>query len=372
MDTIQLEKEYYSVFRNRKFSFEDEKGFKYTLMVIDVLFNKVYDNKRATKNRKKYKRTTRQLRDILYKDGFYLDGNHYVRYKRSAASSRVGKCLFIREELLKGMEKWGNCGITPQKKDYVAFEAYKALSLSSIISTMNIPIEHILFVEDQKSPFKDNVIVVKKNGEGGLFAEEKEFDIDNDIWDGESLLDESLFTGAFKDKHMLLLRNKFFKSCAFKTRIKKWFKDNGIKSVEELKNSKCFTLAESIEDIDLITTPNSLKYLKFVGGLTEKNIKSWADCVDGNFGVVKYDKRTKFFDGRMVQSSYQYLNTIQLSEEDVNSLLVRHGEFISSVRNNPSLMKYYFTNLTNREKVDFNEEDEEVVDYLLSIKEFLY
>lgn len=54
---------------------------------------------------------------------------------------------------------------------------------------------------------------------GALVATTKETTIENDIWDGESLLDESLFSGNYTDKHMLLLRNKFFKSCAFRTKL---------------------------------------------------------------------------------------------------------------------------------------------------------
>ncbi|MBR2293399.1 MAG: hypothetical protein IKA44_03725 [Clostridia bacterium] len=34
--------------------------------------------------------------------GFDIDGIHYVRYKRSAGSSRDGRCLFIAESNLVG------------------------------------------------------------------------------------------------------------------------------------------------------------------------------------------------------------------------------------------------------------------------------
>lgn len=80
--------------------------------------------------------------------------------------------------------------------------------------------------------------------DGKLSAEQKSVQITNEIWDGESLLDESLFTGNYADKHMLLLRNKFFKSCAFRTRLQKWFKDKNI-TLESLKDG-CF-----IENTDI-------------------------------------------------------------------------------------------------------------------------
>ena len=58
-----------------------------------------------------------QIREELYKNGFYCDGVHYVRYKRSSGSARVGKCLFIDEKLYPSMHRYDMCGIKidPQK-----------------------------------------------------------------------------------------------------------------------------------------------------------------------------------------------------------------------------------------------------------------
>ena len=96
-----------------------------------------------------------------------------------------------------------------------------------------------------------------------------------------------MFAGNYADKHMLLLRNKFFKSCAFRTKLQKWFADKQI-TLDDLKARGFFTLAEDIREIVMVTTPDSLKYLKFAGGLSEKNIKQWATHTDGTFGVVKW------------------------------------------------------------------------------------
>ena len=41
------------------------------------------------------------IREELYENGFLCDGIKYVRFKRSAGSSRVGKCLFIDERLYR-------------------------------------------------------------------------------------------------------------------------------------------------------------------------------------------------------------------------------------------------------------------------------
>lgn len=215
LDLIELEKCYEKKCR-KKFYFEDEYKNKYTLAVINLKFTYNY----KSENDKKETKNLKELRDHFYEQGFNLGGVHYVRYKRSSGSSRQGKCLFINEKLLKHMSEWGECGLKPTE-DLASWEAYKSLSLSSLKDVIIIPLNGILFIPDCKSEFLEEVVCVEEKD--GLQATAKETLITNDIWDGESLLDESLFTGDYATKHMLLLRNKFFKSCGFKTGLQNGF-----------------------------------------------------------------------------------------------------------------------------------------------------
>lgn len=342
LDLIEMEKAYKRICR-KKFSFRDKFGNDYTLAVVNVKFNFIH----RSENGKTVK--IRQLREYFYENGFYIDGIHYVRYKRSAGSSREGKCLFIDERLYKAMAKWSECGLKP-KTDLASWESYKALSLSSLKGMVNIPLECILFVPDYKSTFTDEVVSVEMQ-DGALTAAHKQTEISNDIWDGESLLDESVFRGNYADKHMLLLRNKFFKSCAFRTKLQKWFQDKNI-TLEELKSRGFVTFATDINKIVMVTTPNSLKYLKFAGGFTERNIRKWIENINDTFGVVKWDKSTRFFHGKMVQSSYQLLNTLGLTETQAAELLKPSIDYISLLRKDVDFMRYHFTDAFAREKDD--------------------
>lgn len=342
LDLIELEKAYKRICR-KKFSFRDKFGNDYTLAVVNVKFNFIH----RSENGKIVK--IRQLREYFYENGFHIDGIHYVRYKRSAGSSREGKCLFIDERLYKAMAKWSECGLKP-KMNLASWESYKALSLSSIKGTVKFPLEGILFVPDYKSTFTDEVISVEVQ-DGTLTSAHKQTEITNDIWDGESLLDESVFRGNYADKHMLLLRNKFFKSCAFRTNLQKWFQDKNI-TLKELKSRGFVTFATDINQIVMVTTPNSLKYLKFAGGFTERNIRNWMENINDTFGVVKWDKSTRFFHGKMVQSSYQLLNTLGLTETQAAELLQPSIDYISLLRKDVDFMRYHFTDAFAREKDD--------------------
>ena len=273
------------------------------------------------------------LRNYLYKNGFVCDGTRYVRYKRSSGSSRVGKCLFVNSAVAPRMEKWDKCGLTVaegQKIDLAAWEAYIALPLSSLIDAIEIYPEEILVVPDYESVFEEDVIAVDAP-DGKLVSQRKRTTIKNSIWDGQSLLDSSMFFN-YQDKGMLVLRNRFFKTCAFNTNIQQWFADNEIYSVSQLKG---FTLAEDVSQIKLITTPNSIKYLKF------GSIEKWLANIDSVYGIVKHEKATPYFDGRMVQTHYQLINTMQMSFDDVNALLKPSLDYLSLLRSDVDVLRHH-------------------------------
>lgn len=278
-------------------------------------------------------KTNAQLRTELYKNGFICNGIKYCRMKRSAGSARVGKCLFINEALFKPLLKFSSGGIkvkNGQEIDLAAYEGYVALTSSSIIDTLPIKPENILLIDDYDSVFKEDVIETHDE-DGRLKTTEGNREIANTIWDGQSLMDISLF-GDYSEYGMVLLRNLMFKSCCFNCNIQQWFKDNNITDVSQL-NGK--TRATKIEDVKLITTPNSIKYLKF------DTWDNWLNNLYPSFGVVKHDKKTHFFGGRLVQTHYQLLNTLQLSKDEVNDFLQPSLEFAQMLRDRPEVVRYY-------------------------------
>lgn len=77
------------------------------------------------------------------------------------------------------MDKWSCCGLKAQP-DLALWESYKALSLSSIKGTVEIPLNGILFVPDYKSTFTDVVVSVELK-DRKLTAEQKQTEITNII-----------------------------------------------------------------------------------------------------------------------------------------------------------------------------------------------
>ena len=306
--------------------------------------------------KKEYKRSKKdipsavkceEIREHLYVNGFDIDGIHYVRYKRSAGSSRAGKCLFIAEPLYQDMMNWSACGLSADNvSDQASWQAYIALTLSSIESTIKLPKKAILIIPDKVSKFKTNAVCVKEDAEQGLVAIEEKTEIKNVIWDGEALLDVSVFEeNDYADKGMMLLRNRFFKTCAFNTNLQEWFADNGITEIRQLAG---YTTARKVEDIKLVITESSLKYLKFMPKDMKLGdaFKSWLDAVyegkaTSSFGVVKTDKKPLHMFGNMAYTNYQLINTINAAPEQIAKFIAPTLDYLGKIQSNPMFLRYY-------------------------------
>ena len=307
--------------------------------LLPSYFTYIYDTEKMTytylltKTIKTVK-SAKWLREWCYENGFICNGIHYCRFKRSSGSARVGKCLFIDKRLYPDMHRSEQCGLDIKEGDELdiaAFEAYISLPTSSIIDTLEIRPENILVINDWTSIFYDNAICTDLGKDGWLKTEEKEMKISNSIWDGQSLIDFSLM-GKYMSKGMLLLRNKFFKSCCFNTNIQRFFEDNNITDISQLKGE---TIAHDIRDIKLITTPSSIKYYKF------GDLKMWLENIYPFFGIVKHDKDTHYFGGQMVQAHYQLLNTLQLSENEIQKIVQGGLDYVNLINTDVDVMRYH-------------------------------
>ena len=297
--------------------------------------------------------TCQEIREHLYTYGFDIDGIHYVRYKRSAGASRDGRCLFIAEPLYADMIAWSSCDLSADTaSDQASWQAYIALTLSSIESTIKLPKKSILIIRDRVSRFTENVVCVKENDAHDLWAEEEETEIENVIWDGEALLDASVFfENGYGNHGMMLLRNRFFKTCAFNTNLQDWFFDNDIKYVSQLAG---YTTARDIKDVKLVITESSAKYLKFMPKDMpfEEKCRRFLDALyegknNSEFGVVKADHDAPLMHGDMAYTNYQLLNTLGLTREGIGKLLEPSFRYLQDMLDRSPVLRYQINMTTD-------------------------
>lgn len=59
------------------------------------------------------------------------------------------------------------------------------------------------------------------------------------------------------------------------------------------------------------------------------------------FRSCKTRQKTHFFGGRLVQTHYQLLNTLQMSKDEVEDFLQESLEFAQMLRDRPEVVRYY-------------------------------
>lgn len=233
---------------------------------------------------KKSKRliSKKKLRQMAYRDGVTINGVHYVNFQRTSSKARTGNDLFIDKDYFEAMEEWQTMGIPfreifreDDKVDIVSTRSYEALTSSSIIGTLDIDPYSILLIDEADGTYTMPCNVVTLNEETKrLQVSKQDYEKHIDLWDGQSLADESIFnTGkyfnrkdgkehTYEGKGFLLLRNHFFKSAIFNTKLQEYYSEKfkGIdNSVVKDKYGETF----NPQDIKLVTTKNSVKILKF-------------------------------------------------------------------------------------------------------------
>jgi hypothetical protein len=330
-----------------------------------------------------FEKNTKEMREFLYRPGGFNITYHinnekqtinYVRYKRTASGAREGSCFFIASDLYEHMMSWSCAGINIAKAkriDLVSWEAYVALTLSSIETTIKLDPKQFLFVKDKETVIKQGKAFEITNDKGRLIQRHNIYtDNDSDgtitnknkIWDGEGLIENDLFSDNeilkkdYSDKCMLLLRGKFFKACVFRTHIQKWFADNGISdTTHNVSDLNGYTQAKKISDIKFIIPYSCLKFLKFKNNIDEELlIKNWITDIAGKrttplFGIIKSDKKSKLMNGQKVFTTYQMLNTLGFNEETATEFLQPTIDMMSNLsssgKNGARYVKDYLDNL---------------------------
>lgn len=227
----------------------------------------------------------KKLRQMAYRDGIKVNGVKYVNFQRTSSKARTGNCLFIDEKYFEAMEKWQTLEIPfreifgeGHKIDIVSTRSYESLTSSSIIGTLDIDPMKILLIDEVDGTYTMPCNVVTLNEETKrLQVTKQNYEKHIDLFDGQSLADISVFENGnyytrdkdgkvvehtYKDKGFMLLRNHFFKSAIFNTRLQDYYSEK-FKGVENPIVLDKYGNEFNPFNIQLVTTKNSVKILKF-------------------------------------------------------------------------------------------------------------
>lgn len=150
---------------------------------------------------------------------------------------------------------------------------------------------------------------------------DKKTEVENTLWDGMGLIDDSIFPEKKGMEGFIYCRSHFFKSCLFRGDIQQYFKDYYGEKYESALIEDMFGNKLPVKDIKVIITDNSIKWLKFkdLMGDTPKEAyeyyKRFMEEHGNRFAIVKTGHKSKW--GDMQRSSYQINNSLCCTDKQV-------------------------------------------------------
>lgn len=305
----------------------------------------------AQLNKEKYlKHTKEDIRTIFYNDGVNVEyitrkknGDiikretiHYKMLYRSTGKAKKGSCMFICDRLYKKAIKFLYMGIKLPKKNspIVEIGAYAPLISSAIVGKVKINPKNILILKDVDRYFDTKVVAVKTDKNRQCYAEHIDnYKLKNTLFDGQALIDSSIFPEW--GNGYVLLRHHFCKMAAFSTNIQQFFKDYFGDDYYSATVKDMFGNKHYVKDIELITTDNAMKWLKF-----DISYEYWCEKVYENncmFGIVKTAHESKF--GKVQRMSYQMVNC--LDESIMENVVKESVDYVEMLKqNNDEFLKY--------------------------------
>ena len=311
------------------------------------------------------KKSADEIREIFYRDGIEIRHDvrtkknqvikeefvHYKMLYRSTGKAKAGECMFICDRLYDKALDFIRMGY---KMDYnnapiVEMSAYSSLIASTIVDTIKINPKNILIIKDVDSFFKTNIVSVETDENKHCIAVDKtDYELKNTMFDGQGLIDESIFPKWANG--YVLLRHHMCKMACFNTKIQKFFKDYYGDNYLTAKITDMFGNEHYAKDIELITTENAMKYLKF-----DITYDYWCDKVYENgcrFGIVKTAHESKL--GNVQRMSYQIINSLDV--DIMENVIAQSREYIENLKKDNDVFLQYL-----RENENFSNDFEVLV-----------
>lgn len=316
----------------------------------------------AQHNKEKYeKHTKEEIRTIFYNEGVNVEyitrkkngeiskreNIHYKMLFRSTGKAKKGSCMFICDRLYKRAIKFLYMGIKLPKHNapIVEISAYAPLVSSAIVDKIKINPNNILILKDVDRFFKTKVVSIETDENKHCYAKHiDDYTLKNTLFDGQALIDSSIFPSW--GNGYILLRHHFCKMAAFSTNIQQFFKDYFGEQYLTATVVDMFGNEHYVKDIELITTDNAMKWLKF-----DKSYEYWCERVYENncmFGIVKTAHESKL--GQVQRMSYQMVNSLDInimenvvkeSVDYINKLKQDDNEFLIYLEKNKNFSNDY-------------------------------
>ena len=302
-------------------------------------------------NKKDFNRATN-------KEGFKINGAKFKRLIGTTGGVKQNTVMFCNEEIWEELNnKLENDRDKKVKVVPAKFEAYKSLSASA--STPVTQPKGILVIKDISTIIKDKVIKVSDNGQGGFKVDYNvDYEAEKEFCDGCAMISPELAEQWAIDLGFYYIDESNNKKATyipsgFNTR---WSYNKGMvftfpykEFAEEVAHEylveDCWGNMQDIREIDLILTTNMLKLWNAYSSIEDyvsKCKKNGYDLCVSKVCVDKLEEKRNM--------NYQYLQSYEMSDEDIYELCSPQINMINDSIGNDWAKMVLYTNGENMTK----------------------
>lgn len=326
------------------------KGIEFNREELDAIYKVRNDEKSLPKLKqdiKKIEQCQQQIDDILFvpdiitvkmknkqhykdliKNGFSINGIKFVRLVCTAAYLRRNTVGFINEKYFKQMNEILMCGLDGKLKEtnLGKYSAYYGLFMSA---TNKVTTPNVCVVNDYETELENQKVNYITTDEFGKeIIKERTMNIPMNWADGQGLISPRMAETWMEDLGLsylptgFIIRSAYIKGLVVPFDFHKFAQDiahtNTIKDV--------WGKSYNIDDIDVILTVSQFKMWKMY--------ENWQDYLyyfnkyGHSWGVSRVNKEN---DDEFVLTNYQYLQTLDLSSDDIQELAQPTIDWINSI-----------------------------------------
>lgn len=340
-----------SVGDNQVFQFLRKiKGIDFNREELDLIYKERNDEKSLPKLKQdveKIEQCQKKIDDILFvpdiitvkmrnkqhykdliKNGFSINGVKFVRLVCTAAYLRRNTVGFINEKYFKKLNEILMCGLDGKLKEtnLGKYSAYYGLFMSA---TNQVTTPRVCVIGDYETNLKDQKVnYITTDQDGSEVIEERVMDIPMNWFDGQGLISISMAERWSEDLGLnyipagFIVRSAYIKGLCAPFDFHKFAKE--IAHIERIKD--VWGVEYNINEIDVILTVSQFKMWK--------QYENWQDYLHyfnkygHSWGVSRVNKEN---DDEFVLTNYQYLQTLNLSNENIKDLAQPTIDWINSI-----------------------------------------
>lgn len=269
---------------------------------------------------------TKKEYKVLARNGFDLNGKHYVRFMVGSGQMRRNTVSFINEELFDYMQERLMCGLNDKIKtiNLAKLSAYFALSFSSVLWVRE---PRVCVIKDFDTVIPNQKVNWINKHEEGNTVEQIYKDIKLNSADGQGLIDPNMARLWAEDMHLnyvpcsFVVRTAFIKGNLVPFDFKAYAKEHGVLKIKDRYGTEY-----NVEDIDVLLSESQFKMAKYYSSW--EGYLSYHKTYNLKWGVARYNKE---YDDEYVLTNYQYIQVLNLAKEDISGLVSYTTNWIKNI-----------------------------------------